>query len=37
VAPGEARVDAVIESLAENGVNIDAPYLEPSLGGLHVL
>jgi len=37
VALAEARVNAVIESLAENGVKIDAPYLEPSLGGLHVL
>ena len=37
VAPGSSRVDAVIESLAENGVKIDAPYLEPSLDGLHVL
>jgi HopA1 effector protein family len=37
VAPGAARVEAVIESLAENGVKIDAPYLEPSLAELHVL
>ena len=31
VAPGDARVEAVIESLAENGVRIDAPYLALSL------
>jgi hypothetical protein len=37
VAPGEARVEAVIDSLAERGVKIDAPYLEPSLDGLHAL
>ena len=37
VAPGAARIEAVIESLAESGVEIDAPYLEPSLDGLHVL
>jgi hypothetical protein len=37
VAPRSSRVDAVIESLAENGVKIDAPYLEPSLDGLHAL
>ena len=37
VAPGEARVEAVIENLAKSGVKIDAPYLEPSLDGQHVL
>ena len=37
VAPGAARVEAVITSLAGNGVEIDAPYLEPSLDELHVL
>jgi hypothetical protein len=37
VAPGTARAEAVIETLAENGVTIDAPYLEPSLDGQHVL
>ena len=37
VASGAARVEAVIESLAASGVKIDAPYLEPSLDGLHVL
>jgi len=37
VAPGAARVEAVIVSLAENGVKIDAPYLEPALAELHVL
>jgi hypothetical protein len=37
VAAGAARVDAVIESLAASGVKIDAPYLERSLHGRHVL
>ncbi len=37
VEPGAARVDAVIASLGANGVQIDAPYLEPSLDGRHVL
>jgi hypothetical protein len=37
VAPGSSRVDAVIERLAEEGVKIDAPYLEPSLDGVHAL
>jgi hypothetical protein len=37
VASRSSRVDAVIESLAENGVKIDAPYLERSLDGLHAL
>ena len=37
VAAGAARVDAVIESLAASGVKIDAPYLESSLDGRHVL
>ena len=37
VAPGAARVEAVIESLAEKGVKIDSPYLEPSLAEPHVL
>jgi hypothetical protein len=32
-----ARVARVIASLAANGVQIDAPYLEPSLDGRHVL
>ena len=36
-APGAARVEAVIESLAASGVMIDAPYLEHSLDGRHVL
>ena len=31
-----ARVDAVIASFARAGVDIDAPYLEPSLAGRHV-
>lgn len=33
----EARVDAVAARFAEDGVQIDAPYLEPSLAGRHVL
>jgi HopA1 effector protein family len=37
VAPGAPRVDAVIASLGANGVQIDAPYLEPSLDGRHAL
>ena len=37
VAPGAARIELVIESLAEHGVKIDAPYLERSLDKLHVL
>ena len=37
VTPGPARVEAVIASLAAHGVMIDAPYLEPSLDGQHVL
>ena len=32
-----ARVDAVVARFAEDGVQIDAPYLEPSLAGRHVL
>jgi hypothetical protein len=35
--PGAGRIEAVIESLAASGVMIDAPYLEPSLDGQHVL
>jgi HopA1 effector protein family len=31
------RLDAVAERFAEDGVEIDAPYLEPSLAGRHVL
>jgi len=37
VAPGDARVEAVIENFAKSGVKIDAPYLEPSLDRHHVL
>jgi hypothetical protein len=37
VAPGAARVESVIESLAASGVKIDVPYLERSLDGRHVL
>ena len=33
----EARLSAVIADLVANGVRIDAPYLEPSLDGRHVL
>lgn len=33
----DARVDAVAARFAEDGVTIDAPYLEPSLAGRHVL
>lgn len=32
-----ARAAAAIQHLAANGVEIDAPYLEPSLSGRHVL
>jgi class II lanthipeptide synthase len=32
-----ARLDAVAARFAEDGVRIDAPYLEPSLAGRHVL
>jgi hypothetical protein len=32
----EAQVDAVAERFAEDGVQIDAPYREPSLAGRHV-
>ena len=31
------RVDAAIAHFAVNGVDIDAPYLDPSLSGRHVL
>lgn len=34
--PG-ARLEAVSARFAEDGVDIDAPYLEPSLAGRHVL
>jgi len=37
VAPGAARVEAVIARLAAHGVTIGTPYLEPSLDGQHVL
>jgi hypothetical protein len=33
----DGRVDAVAARFAEEGVQIDAPYLEPSLAGRHVL
>jgi hypothetical protein len=33
----EARVEVVADRFAEDGVSIDAPYLEPSLEGRHVL
>jgi hypothetical protein len=32
-----ARLDAVAARFAQDGVQIDAPYLEPSLAGRHVL
>ena len=32
-----ARIDAVAEEFARAGVDLDAPYLEPSLAGRHVL
>jgi HopA1 effector protein family len=34
---GDAGLDAVAASFAEAGVDIDAPYLAPSLAGRHVL
>jgi HopA1 effector protein family len=37
VVRAAARVDAVAARFAEDGVLIDAPYLEPSLAGRHVL
>jgi HopA1 effector protein family len=33
----DARFDAVVARFAEDGVMMDAPYLEPSLAGRHVL
>jgi hypothetical protein len=33
----ESRLEAVVDCFAEDGVQIDAPYLEPSLAGNHVL
>jgi hypothetical protein len=33
----DARVDAVAARFAEDGVRVDAPYLDPSLAGRHVL
>lgn len=37
VARGAARVEAVAARFAEDGLLIDAPYLEPSMAGRHVL
>lgn len=37
VTDAAARLDAVAARFAEDGVQIDAPYLEPSLAGRHVL
>ena len=37
VTEAEARLAAVAARFAEDGVRIDAPYLEPSLAGRHVL
>jgi hypothetical protein len=33
----DAQLDAVAERFGEEGVRLDAPYLEPSLAGRHVL
>ena len=33
----DERVDAVVARFAEEGVEIDAPYREPTLAGRHVL
>ncbi len=33
----DGRVDAVLARFAEEGVDIEAPYLEPALSGRHVL
>ena len=33
----EARVEAIAARFGEDGVSIDAPYLEPSREGRHVL
>jgi hypothetical protein len=37
LAAVEERVDAVAARFAEDGVAIDAPYLEPALAGRHVI
>jgi hypothetical protein len=37
IAPSAARVGAVAARFADEGLLIDAPYLEPSLAGRHVL
>jgi hypothetical protein len=37
LAPGDAQLEAVAARFAEDGVLVDAPYLEPSLAGRHVL
>ncbi len=37
VRDSEAQLEAVAGRFAEGGVSIDAPYLEPSLAGRHVL
>jgi hypothetical protein len=37
ITQADARVDAVAARFAADGVRIDAPYLEPSLAGRHVL
>lgn len=36
-ATGDAAVDVIAQRLAEAGVDLDAPYREPSLAGRHVL
>jgi hypothetical protein len=37
ILQADSQLDAVAARFAEDGVQIDAPYLEPSLGGRHVL
>jgi HopA1 effector protein family len=37
ITRADARLDAVAARFADDGVRIDAPYLEPSLAGRHVL
>ena len=37
IVSADERLDAVVACFADAGVSIDAPYLEPSLAGRHVL
>lgn len=37
IKQADSRLDAVAARFAEDGVRIDAPYLEPSVAGKHVL